>query len=99
MKMKQIQKMMKQAQQMQQQLEEQMASLSIEGSSGGGMVKVTVDGKKNLLGVVIDPEAVDPCDVDLLQDMIVAAVNDAGRKVDETLNAQMGGLAGGLTGM
>lgn len=98
MKMKQIQKMMRQAQEMQKQLEQQMETLQVEGSSGGGMVIARLDGKKNLLGVEIQPDAVDPEEVELLQDMITAAVNEAGRKVDEALNDRMGGMAGMLGG-
>jgi len=96
MKMKQIQKMMHQAQQMQERLEQQMQSLEVEGSSGGGMVVARLDGKKNLLGIEIKPDAVDPDDVELLQDMIIAAVGEAARKIDLALNKQMEGMAGGL---
>jgi DNA-binding YbaB/EbfC family protein len=98
MNMKQLKKMMQQAQSMQQKLAEEMEQLTVEGTSGGGMIKVSMDGKKNLESITIDPEVVDPEDVEMLQDLVVAAVNEAGRKVDEALNSQLGDLGGGLLG-
>ncbi len=91
-----IQKMMQQAQQMQERLQKQMGEMTIEATSGGGMVTVTVSGHKNLLSVTIDPEVVSKDDVEMLQDLIVAAVNDAHRKVDEALASQMSGMMGGM---
>lgn len=91
-----IQKMMKQAQDMQERLKQQMAQLRVDGASGGGMVMVTVNGQKQLLSIRIDPDVVSREDIAMLQDLIVAAVNDAHRKVDEALQQQMGGLLGGL---
>ena len=91
-----IQNMMKQAQEMQERLKQQMADLGVEATAGGGMVTVVVDGSKQLKSVVIDPEVVSKDDVEMLQDMIVAAVNDAGRKVDEQIGRSMSGLMGGL---
>ena len=91
-----IQNMMKQAQEMQERLKQQMADLRVEATAGGGMVKVVIDGSKQLQSVVIDPEVVSKDDVEMLQDMIVAAVNDAGRKVDEQIGRSMSGLMGGL---
>ncbi len=88
----QMQQMMKQAQQMQERLRQEMAALRVEATSGGGMVTVTVDGEKRLLSLVIDPDVVSKDDVEMLQDMIVAAVNDAHRKADEVLKQKMGGL-------
>src|SRR5690348_16510816 len=90
-----IQKMMQQAQQMQERLQKQMAEMRIEATSGGGMVTVTVSGDKQLHRIAIDPEVVSKDDVEMLQDLIVAAVNDAHRKVDEALASQMQGLLGG----
>jgi DNA-binding YbaB/EbfC family protein len=90
-----IQKMMEQAQQMQDRLQKQMAELSVEATAGGGMVTVTVNGHKQLQKIVLDPEVVSKDDVEMLQDLIVAAVNDAHRKVDEALAGQMQGLLGG----
>jgi nucleoid-associated protein EbfC len=91
-----IQQMMKQAQQMQERLQKQMTELRIEASAGGGMVTVIVNGAKQLQSLKIDPEVVSKEDVEMLQDLIVAAVNDAHRKVDEELSQKMGGLMGGL---
>src|SRR3954467_8617582 len=91
-----IQNMMKQAQQMQERLQKQMTELRIEASAGGGMVTVVVNGAKQLQSLKIDPEVVSKDDVETLQDLIVAAVNDAHRKVDEELSHKMGGMVGGL---
>ena len=91
-----IQAMMKQAQQMQERLKKQMADLRVEATAGGGMVTVTVNGTKQLQSIKLDPEVVSKDDVEMLQDLIVAAVNDAGRKVDEQLGQSMSGLMGGL---
>jgi hypothetical protein len=91
-----IQQMMKQAQQMQDRLQKQMADLRIEASSGGGMVTVTMNGQKQVQRVQIDPECVSKDDVEMLQDLIVAALNDAARKVDDELSRQMGGMLGGM---
>jgi len=91
-----IQKMMQQAQQMQERLHKQMADMRIEGASGGGMVTVTVSGHKQLQQIKIDPEVVSKDDVEMLQDLIVAALSDAHRKVDEALASQMQGMMGGL---
>ena len=91
-----IQKMMQQAQQMQDRLQKQMADMTVDATAGGGMVTVTVDGHKHLISVRLDPEVVSKEDIDMLQDLIVAAVNDAHRKVDEALAGQMKGLMGGM---
>jgi nucleoid-associated protein EbfC len=91
-----IQQMMKQAQQMQERMQKQMAEMKVEATAGGGMVTVVMSGAKQLLSLKIDPEAVSKEDVDMLQDLILAAVNDAQRKVDEALQQQMGGMLGGL---
>lgn len=91
-----IQNMMKQAQEMQERLQKQMSELSVQATAGGGMVTVTVNGHKHLLSITIDPEVVSKDDVGMLQDLIVAAVNDAHRKVDEAMKQKMGGLLGGL---
>ena len=91
-----LQKMMQQAQQMQERLQKQMAEMRIEASAGGGMVSVTVSGTKQLLSIAIDPEVVSKDDVEMLQDLIVAAINDAQRKVDEALAGQMQGMMGGM---
>ncbi len=88
--------LMKQVQQMQAQMQQRMTELRVEGSAGGGMVKATMSGQKELLGIVIDKEAVDPNDVEMLQDLVVAAVNEAARKVDEELQGQIGAMTGGM---
>jgi DNA-binding YbaB/EbfC family protein len=89
-------KMMKQLQQAQERIQSEIAALVVEASSGGGMVKVEVDGQKQLLSLTIDPEVVSKDDVEMLQDLVVAAVNDASRKVDEAIQEKVGGLAGGM---
>ena len=91
-----IQEMMKQAQQMQERLQKQMAELTVEATAGGGMVTVKVNGAKQLLSIAIDPEVVSRDDVEMLQDLIVAAVNDAQRKAEEAMAQQMSGMMGGL---
>ena len=91
-----IQAMMKQAQQMQERLKKQMSELRVEATAGGGMVTVTVSGDKQLVSIKIDPEVVSKDDVEMLQDLILAAVNDAQRKADEQLAQTMGGMMGGL---
>jgi DNA-binding YbaB/EbfC family protein len=91
-----IQKMMKQAQQMQERMQKEMGELRLEATAGGGMVTVVVDGHKHVQSIRIDPEAVSKDDVEILQDMIVAAINDAHRKVDDAMQKQMSGLRGGM---
>ena len=91
-----IQQMMKQAQQMQERLQKQMAELRVEGNAGGGMVTVIVNGAKQVQSLKIDPEVVSKDDVEMLQDLILAALNDANRKVDETIQQNVGGMMGGL---
>ena len=88
--------MMKQAQQMQERLQQQMSELRVEGNAGGGMVTVVVNGNKQLQSLKIDPEVVSKEDVEMLQDLILAALNDAHRKADEEMSKQMGGMMGGL---
>jgi DNA-binding YbaB/EbfC family protein len=91
-----IQSMMQQAKEMQERLQRQMADLRVEATAGGGMVTVVMNGTKQLQSIVIDPEVVSKDDVEMLQDLIVAAINDANRKVDEQLTQSMSGLMGGL---
>lgn len=94
-----MQEMMKQARKMQEQLaqaQESMKDVTIDASAGGGMVKATVNGDLELVSIQIDPDALDPEDVDLLQDMIVAAVNEAIRGVSEVASTQMSSITGGL---
>jgi DNA-binding YbaB/EbfC family protein len=94
--MKNIQQIMKQAQQMQEQLQKQMAELSVEGTAGGGMVLVRMNGLKQVSEVKIEPDAADSGDLEMLQDLMVAAFNEAVRKVDEAMAGQIGGLTGGM---
>ena len=91
-----IQAMMQQAQAMQERLKKQMAETRCEATAGGGMVTVVVNGNKQLQSLKIDPEVVSKDEVEMLQDLIAAAVNDASRKVDEQLGQSMSGLLGGL---
>ena len=93
-----IQKLMQQAQQMQARLQKEMQEMVVEATVGGGMVTVKMSGAKQLVGVEIDPEVLDPEDPGMVQDLVLAAVNEAGRKVDEELQNKMGGVAGGLAG-
>ena len=87
-----IQQMMKQAQQMQERLQKQMADLRVEGNAGGGMVTVVINGAKQVQSLTIDPEVVSRDDVAMLQDLIVAAINDAQRKADEEMSQNLGGM-------
>lgn len=94
-----MQQMLKQAQKMQQNITKLQAELEArqyEATSGGGMVYVKANGKKELLELTIKPEAVDPEDVEMLQDMVMAAVNEVLRTVEETANAEMGRITGGM---
>ena len=91
-----IKQLMKQAQQMQEQMQRQMQSLKVEGTAGGGMVKVSMTGNKEIVDITIDKEAVDPNDVEMLQDLVKAAVNEASRKVDEEMQSSVGAMTGGM---
>jgi nucleoid-associated protein EbfC len=91
-----ILEVMQQARQMQEQLQKRMSDLRVEASAGGGMVTVVVNGAKQVQSIKIDPEVVSKDEVEMLQDLIAAAVNDASRKVDEQLGQSMSGLLGGL---
>ena len=94
--MRNLQQMLSQMQKMQAELQQQVEKIRVEASSGGGMVSVTMSGSRRLLQVKIDPEVVKSADIEMLQDLIQAAVNEAGRKVEEQLSEKMGGLASGL---
>jgi DNA-binding YbaB/EbfC family protein len=94
--LQQMQQIMKQVQQLQEQLQKQLDDLVLEASAGGGMVTVKMNGQKNLVAVAIDPEVFNSKDVEMLQDLIQAAVNEAARRVDEQLASRVGNLAGGL---
>ena len=92
-------RMMNQLQQMQNKLlkaQEELGTLTVEGSAGGGAVRVTMNGHRELRDIVIAPEAVDPDDVETLQDMITAAFNDASKKAQDLSEKKLGGLTGGM---
>ena len=94
-----LQEMMQQAKQQAEILQKKMEQTIVETSSGGGTVTVKMDGRKQLLSIRIDPEAVKAGDVEMLQDLVLAAVNEAGRKVDESMKSSLGGMLGGLGGI
>lgn len=94
-----IRNLMKQAEEMQERMRRELADLVVEASVGGGMVSVKMSGHKQVVGVDIDPEILDPDDPALVEDLVLAAVNEAGRKVDESLQERLGALAGGIPGM
>ena len=97
-----MQELLKQAQQMQQQLmatQQELAQERVEGHAGGGLVTATVSGNGELLEIAIDPKAVDPADVETLQDLVVAAVRDAGRQANQLAEQKMGPLTGGMGGL
>jgi DNA-binding YbaB/EbfC family protein len=91
-----MQRMLKSAKDMQERLHKEMAEIRIEGSSGGGMVTVTLDGQKTLISIKLDSEVVNAKEVDMLQDLIMAAFNDAAAKVDAELSQKLGSLGAGL---
>ena len=91
-----LQKMLRTAKDMQDKLQKELAGMRVEGTSGGGMVTVALDGHKRLLTLRLEPEVVNKDEVDMLQDLIVAAFNDAAAKADEAVSQKLGGLTGGL---
>jgi len=91
-----IGKMMKDLQKMQSKLQDEIDTLEVEATSGGGVVTARMNGKKDLIGLTLTPEAVTPDDLGMMQDLILAAINEAGRKVDAELQSKTQGLAGGL---
>jgi DNA-binding YbaB/EbfC family protein len=91
-----LQRMLKSAKDMQDKLQKEMAEMRVEGTSGGGMVTVVLDGRKHLLSLRLEPEVVNEDEVDMLQDLVVSAFNDAAAKVDEALGHKLGGLTSGL---
>ena len=94
--MRNLQQMMSQVKKMQEEMQQQMESVRVEGSSGGGMVTVSMNGSKRLLSVKIDPEALQNNDVEMIEDLVLAAFNEAMRRVDDALAEKLGGLTGGL---
>lgn len=91
-----LQDLMSQAKKQYEVLQKKMQEIVVEGSAGGGTVTVKMDGRKQVLGLRIDPEAVKSGDMEMLQDLITAAVNSAGQKVDEAMKSTMGGMLGGM---
>ena len=94
-----IQELMSQAKKQYEVLQKKMQETVVESSAGGGSVTVKMDGRKQVLYLKIDPEAVKSGDLEMLQDLITAAVNGASRKVDETMQSAMGGILGGMPGI
>ena len=94
-----LQELMSQAKQQYETLQKKMEQTVVEASSGGGTVTVKMDGRKQVLAIKIDPEAVKAGDVEMLQDLVMAALNEAGRKVDQAMQSSVGGMLGGLGGI
>ncbi len=94
-----VKQMMRQAQQMQERMQRELAEMVVEASVGGGMVTVKMSGHKQLLAVHLEPDVLDPKDPAMLQDLILSAVNEAARKVDEALQSKLGALGAGMPGM
>ena len=97
-----LQEMLSQANKMQEEVQQKLSQTVVEGASGGGAVTATMNGKKQLLKLKIDPSAVAPLsgaqtDVEMLEDLVVAAVNDAGRKAEEVIQSSVKGMLGGLS--
>ena len=97
--MSSMRQLMKQAQEMQERLQRELNELIVEASVGGGMVTVRMSGHKQVVSVKIDPEAMDKDDPSMLEGLIVAAINEAGRKVEETMQGKMGAMASNLPGL
>jgi nucleoid-associated protein EbfC len=97
--MSSMQRLMRQAEEMQERLQRELNELVVEASVGGGMVTVKISGHKQLVGCKIDPEALDRNDPSMLEDLIVAAVNEAGRKVEETMQGKVGSIAASMPGL
>lgn len=91
-----LQQLMSQAKQQYEALQKKMQETVVEASSGGGTVSVRMDGRKQLLSIRIDPEALKAGDIEMLQDLITAAVNEAGRRVDQAMQSTLGGMLGGM---
>src|SRR5512142_855355 len=96
---KQLQEMMSAARQQYENLQRKMQETVVEGTAGGGSVTVKMNGQKHVLGITIDPEVVKSGDVEMLQDLVTAAVNGAAQKVDEVMQSNVGGMLGGLQGL
>jgi DNA-binding YbaB/EbfC family protein len=91
-----LQDMLAQARQQAEKLQEKMQQITVEASSGGGSVTVKMNGQKQVLGVVIEPEVAKSGDIEMLQDLVMAAVNAAAQKVDDAMKSSLGGMFGGM---
>jgi nucleoid-associated protein EbfC len=91
-----IQKMMQQAQAMQNKVQAELSAMRLEGSAGGGLVRIEMSGEKEVLSVKIDPSVIDPADVETLQDLVLAALRDAARQVDEAVQKKTASMLGGM---
>lgn len=96
---RQLQQMAQQMQRQMQKIQEELAVTMVEGSAGGGAITVSMNGHRELQGIVISPEVVDPDDVEMLQDLLMAAVNDASKKAQELAEQRLGPLTGGMKGL
>ena len=96
---RQLQEMMSMAKRQYEELQRKMLETTVEASSGGGSVTVKMNGQKQVLGIKIDPEVVKAGDLEMLQDLVAAAVNAAGQKVDQTMQSTVGGMLGGMGGI
>ncbi|REJ81551.1 MAG: YbaB/EbfC family nucleoid-associated protein [Acidobacteria bacterium] len=94
-----LRKMMQQAQALQEKMQAEIQAIEIRSRVGGGLVEVTMNGQKQLTAIRIDPEVLDPSDPEMIQDLVLAAVNDAVRRVDEEVQSKVGSLAPGLGGL
>ena len=94
-----MRKLLKQAQEMQEKMQRELGETIVEASVGGGMVTAKMDGHKHLLAIKIERDAIDPDDPSMLEDLVVAAVNEASRKMDETLREKLGSMAAGMPGL
>jgi DNA-binding YbaB/EbfC family protein len=93
-----VNKMMQQAQAMQSQVQAELDALRVEGLAGGGLVRIEMSGAKEVLSVRVDPSAVDPADVETLEDLVLAALRDASRQVDEAVRKKTSAMIGGMLG-
>lgn len=91
-----LQDMLSQARQQAEKLQEKMQQITVDASSGGGSVQVKMSGQKQLLSITIEPDVVKSGDIEMLQDLVVAAVNEASRKVDDAMKSSLGGMLGGM---
>ncbi len=91
-----LQRMLQSAKEMQEKMAQELAAMRVEGSSGGGMVQVVLNGQKNLISIRLDPEVVNSADCEMLQDLILAAFNDASSRVDEQVSNKLGALGANL---